>query len=229
MPSSIRALVGQESGDDRSQMSDMHTDNVPSVSASGEHGCYVLHQDFSTLKEELTHLKSRIADAETRQSFAQDSLKPAKSKGIFSKPKKFLQKLFSKKVSNSASSKDSDTQSTEQPAAGEPVNSSLRQRHSMVWATELPNLFCSQSNPHFYHIDRAALAWSWILNWSAKQQRAPLMYNQCAFQLVIWRNPSQYQSAQWQHQQMEYSFFHGLHTHLQDNLKLGNRDGHPTC
>lgn len=132
MPSSIRALVGQESGDDRSQMSDMHTDNVPSVSASGEHGCYVLHQDFSTLKEELTHLKSRIADAETRQSFAQDSLKPAKSKGIFSKPKKFLQKLFSKKVSNSASSKDSDTQSTEQPAAGEPVNSSLRQRHSMV-------------------------------------------------------------------------------------------------
>jgi hypothetical protein len=69
MPSSIRALVGQESGDDRSQMSDMHTDNVPSVSASGEHGCYVLHQDFSTLKEELTHLKSRIADAETRQSF----------------------------------------------------------------------------------------------------------------------------------------------------------------
>ena len=129
IPSDIRALIGQESSDDRSQMSDMNTENVPSVSASGDHGCYVLHQDFSTLKDELTHLKSRIADAESRQSFAQDSLKPTKSRGIFSKPKKFLQKLFSKKVSNSASSKDSETQSTGQPA---PLNSSLRRRHSMV-------------------------------------------------------------------------------------------------
>lgn len=127
MPSSIRALAGQESSDDRSQMSDMQTENIPSVSASGGYDCYVRHQDFSTLKDELTYLKSRIADAESRQSFAQDSLKPAKSKGIFSKPKRFLQKLFSKKVSNSASSKDSETQSTPQPA-----NPSLLRRHSIV-------------------------------------------------------------------------------------------------
>jgi len=126
MPSNIRALIGQESGDDRS-CSDLHTENVPSVSASGE-GCFVLHQDFSSLKDELVNLKSRIAEAENRTSFAHDSLKPAKRKSLFSKPKKFLQKLFNKKVSNSASSKDKDseTQSVREPTT------MLRRRHSMT-------------------------------------------------------------------------------------------------
>lgn len=133
MPSNIRALMGDQlSGDDMSEQTD---NNVPSVSAASRDGCYVLHQDFSTLKEELVTLKSRVAEAESRTSFAYDSLKPAapksKSTSLFTKPKKFLQKLFNKKVSNASSrDKDSDTQSvrhhTEQSAA-----SMLRRRNSL--------------------------------------------------------------------------------------------------
>lgn len=127
MPSNIRALMGHESSDERS-CSDMHTENVPSVSASADGG-YVLHQDFSCLKDELFNLKTRIAEAENRTSFAHDSLKPAHRKGIFAKPKKFLQKLFNKKVSNSASSKDMDS---ETQSVRESTTAMLRRRHSMM-------------------------------------------------------------------------------------------------
>jgi len=127
MPSNIRALMGHESSDERS-CSDMHTENVPSVSASADGG-YVLHQDFSCLKDELVSLKTRIAEAENRTSFAHDSLKPAHRKSIFAKPKKFWQKLFNKKVSNSASSKDMDS---ETQSVRESTTAMLRRRHSMM-------------------------------------------------------------------------------------------------
>lgn len=152
MPSNIRALMRQDSGDDRS-CSDVHTENVPSVSASAE-GCYVLHQDFSTLKDELVNLKSRITEAENRTSFAHDSMKPAKRKGLFFKPKKFLLKLFNKKVSNSASSKDKDSETLSVRES-----TMLRRRHSMTWAMQLPNVIVLSIKLHQQR-GQLAMAWS---------------------------------------------------------------------
>jgi len=115
MPSSIRALLAPESGDDVS-LPDGNSDVVPSLGTGGE-GWDSLHQDFSSLKGDLDSLKHRIAEAEKeRNSLQTNAMKPPKPRSMFLsfKPKKFFQKLFfsNKKVSSSASSRDSETQSS---------------------------------------------------------------------------------------------------------------------
>lgn len=111
--SNIRALLAEESSDDQS-LFDMRTDMIPSAPSAGGQGWGALHHEFSTLKCDLAVLETRIAEAEKdRTSLTTDtSSKSLKSgKSILSRPKRFFQKLFSKKVSNSASSIESARQS----------------------------------------------------------------------------------------------------------------------
>jgi len=111
MPSNVRALLGPDSSDDLS-VSDVHTARVPSMSgASG------WHPDFSTMNP--GDINNRISSGAERQCHSvtsAGSLKPPKPRGLFFKPKMFFQKLFSKKVSNSASSRESETHSFSKPA-----------------------------------------------------------------------------------------------------------------
>lgn len=140
MPSSIRALLAPESGDDVS-LPDGNSDVVPSLGTGGE-GWDSLHQDFSSLKGDLDSLKHRIAEAEKeRNSLQTNAMKPPKPRSMFSsfKPKKFFQKLFfsNKKVSSSASSRDSETQSS-MPISGisgpsGKGSSRPTRRHSITW------------------------------------------------------------------------------------------------
>ena len=131
MPGNIRTLLGPDSGDELS-VSDLRAERVPSISNVGGLGWDSVHQDFSTLKGDFSSLKARIAEAgKERQSFTASSLKPPKPKSMFSKPKKFFQKLFSKKVSNSASSRESEgTQST--PFTQGKVSTATWRRHSIT-------------------------------------------------------------------------------------------------
>lgn len=133
MPGSIRALMGQESSDDIS-VSDVHTDhNVPSIPFAGQ-GRFALHHDFSTLKDDLADLKNRVAEAERKHASptVTSPLQPSKPTDTkFGKAKKFFQKLISKKVSNSGSTKDSETLGSITPPQSKP-SARLPRRHSMI-------------------------------------------------------------------------------------------------
>ncbi|KAG0581437.1 hypothetical protein KC19_4G251600 [Ceratodon purpureus] len=132
MPGNIRALLGPESSDELS-VANVHAERVRPVSIAGELGWDSMHQDFSTLKGDLASLKTRVADAEReRQSFTTSSLKPPKPKGMFSKPKKFFQKLFSKKVSNSASSMESEVNTQNTMFTEGKMSAGRRRRHSIT-------------------------------------------------------------------------------------------------
>jgi hypothetical protein len=131
MPGNIRTLLGPDSGDELN-VSDVHAERVPSITMAGELGWDSMHQDFSTLKGDLASLKTRIAGAERESnSITTRSLKPPKPKGMFSKPKKFFQKLFSKKVSNSASSRGSEVTQSTIFTQGK-MSTGTRRRHSIT-------------------------------------------------------------------------------------------------
>ena len=114
MPSNVRALVGRDSGDELS-ISDVHTSRVSSMSALP--GALGWHPNFSTMKPGDTKNQSASgAERGERHSITNSgSLKPPKPSGLFSKPRMFFQKLFSKKVSSFASSRESDTQRFSKP------------------------------------------------------------------------------------------------------------------
>lgn len=123
MPSNVRALLASDSGDEEHK-------RTPAMSHIP--GALAWHPEYSSLISGDRKNRSMTLPTERERHHSFTSIPPTKPKqGLFSKPKTFFQKLFSKKVSNFASSRESETQSFSKPSFAEATSRRAR-RHSMA-------------------------------------------------------------------------------------------------